>query len=417
MIRALSNRWSPALADDLSPGTLLLDLPTFLLIIGIGNLSFAGLMAVYARGTVTQPALVTWMWARVILGLCQLASWINLQLLWPWLGLIIAMGWFIGMALEVGAYCLFFRFVTWRRILYSATALSVAVVAVVQANGATVLALIPIIAVIVALFAGAMGTILVWPRAGTPGLQRIIGMNDLILSVSVLMWVGTSLRQDGTPAPAGSAIQSVAFIAGYMLMIVKGFGFLLLCKQEDDRKMLHLATVDSLTGMLNRYAFFERAQALRGTHISLLMLDLDYFKCINDRYGHAKGDEALCQFARAVQAVLAGRGVLGRLGGEEFALALTVPFDEALAVAEALRAAVSAAPLATSAGSHTVTVSIGVAVLQAGEELAAGLARADHALYEAKHGGRNRVAPFRADLVGGQVEPALLPPVFAKLYA
>ena len=90
-----------------------------------------------------------------------------------------------------------------------------------------------------------------------------LGLNDIALAVTVLAWVGSGLLHDGTPEMGSPLIQSCAFMAGYMLMIVKGFGFLLLCKQEDDRKMLHLATVDSLTGLLNRHAFFEQALALR----------------------------------------------------------------------------------------------------------------------------------------------------------
>lgn len=384
----------------------MLDLPTFLLIIGIGNLSFAGLMAAYTRGPVAQPALATWMWARVVLGICQLASVFNLRHELAVLALPIASAWFIGMALEVGAYCLFFRFSRWRRFLYPATALAIVIIAAARASGASVSQLIAFIAVPVALFSGAMGAILVWPRGDTPGLQRIIGMNDVVLSVSVLAWVGSGMRQDGS-----TAIQSFAFIAGYVLMIVKGFGFLLLCKQEDDRKMLHLATVDSLTGLLNRHAFFEQAQALRvragsAGRMALLMLDLDHFKRINDRFGHAAGDDALRLFANAVQTVLAGRGIVGRLGGEEFALALPAPLDEVMQVAEQLRAAVMEASLPTGSGPYTVTVSIGVAALDGGEALTIGLARADQALYAAKHGGRNRVERCRQALHSVEVEPA-----------
>lgn len=387
------------------PGAILLDLQTYMLVTGVGNLCFAALMATYARGSVAQPALRVWMWARLVLGLGQVASWGNLHIMSTAFAQVIALGWFIGAALEVAAYCMFFRFSTWRRILYPATTLSIAVVIVAQVSGASAAHMIPIIAVVMALFVGAMATVLLWPRAGKPILQRIIGMNDAVVAVAVLAWVWSSARQDGPPSMGSTAIQSFAFMAGYMSMIVKGFGFLLLSKLEDDRKMLHLATIDSLTGLFNRYAFFDRAQALRlrpagAAQMSVLMLDLDHFKRINDQFGHATGDEALCRFAEAVQAVLAGRGVMGRLGGEEFALALALPFDKALQLAEQLRAAVAAVPLITASGPCTVTVSIGVAVLREGEEVASGLARADHALYEAKHSGRNRVASIRAEAGG-----------------
>ena len=379
----------------------MLDLQTFMLIIGVGNLSFAGLMASYARGPAARPALRKWMWARILLGGWQVASWANLTLDSPALAQLIALGWIAGMAMEIAAYCQFFGYANWRRPLYAATAACMAVVAAAHTYGLSVPQLITIIATVVGLFAGAMGAILLWPRSGTPALQRIIGMNDAGLSVAIFFWIASGALADGANTTGGGLIQSAALIAGYMLMIVKGFGFLLLCKQEDDRKLLHLATVDSLTGLLNRHAFFEQAGALRlrpagAARLSLLMLDLDHFKRINDRFGHATGDAALRLFAHTVQGVLAGRGVMGRLGGEEFALALAGPLHEALEVAERLRAAVTATLLPTDGEPYRVTVSIGVAELQAGETLTAGLARADQALYDAKGAGRNRVVPFRS---------------------
>jgi diguanylate cyclase (GGDEF)-like protein len=391
----------------------LLDLQTYVLVIGIGNLSFAGLMAAYARGPASSPALRTWMWARVVLGMCQSASWGNLQLGSPLLAQVIALGWIGGMALELSAYCLFFQYTDWRRLVVAGTVVAMVVVAGVQVYGISVGALVALIALVVALFAGAMGTVLLWPRGGTPALQRIIGANDLVLAMSLLLWVWSGSRNDGAPAMGSALIRSFAFYAGYVLMIVKGFGFLLLCKQEDDRKMLHLATVDSLTGLLNRYAFFDQAHAVRSApagagRMSLLMLDLDHFKRINDRFGHATGDAALRLFADTVRTSLGGRGILGRFGGEEFVLALTSPLDDAMQVAEQLRAAVTSAVLPTGTEACAMTVSIGVAVLHAGETVAAGLERADQALYDAKRAGRNCVAARVLSSEDVKVEPAPL---------
>ncbi|RYE94085.1 MAG: GGDEF domain-containing protein, partial [Oxalobacteraceae bacterium] len=380
----------------------------YMLVIGIGNLSFAVLMAAYARGPGAPPALRTWMWARVVLGICQTATWGNLQLASTQLAQLIAMGWIGGMALELSAYCLFFHYTHWRRNVIAMTVVSMAVVAGAQLHGISVTELIALIGLVVALYAGAMSTVLLWPRGGLPALQRIIGANDAVLALALVVWIWSGTRADGALALGNAAMQSVVFYAGYVLMIVKGFGFLLLCKQEDDRKMLHLATVDSLTGLLNRYAFFDQAQVLRerDARLTLLMLDLDHFKRINDRHGHATGDEALRLFAHTVRTTLAGRGVIGRLGGEEFALALASPLDEALVLAEQVRSAVAAVSLPTSEAACVVTVSIGVAVLQRNETIAAGLARADQALYEAKRAGRNQVASYRAVLQRVEVEPA-----------
>jgi diguanylate cyclase (GGDEF)-like protein len=387
-----------------------------MLIIGIGNLCFAGLMAAYARGSEAPKALKKWMWARVMLGLCQTASCGNLHLDSALLAQVIALGWIGGMALELAAYCLFFRYRNWRPLLVPATVVSMAVVAAIQLRGVSLDELAALLALVVALFAGVMGTVLLWPRNGTSALQRIIGANDAVLALSLVLWVWSGMRQ-GTPAAGGVLIQSFAFYAGYVLMIVKGFGFLLLCKQEDDRKMLHLATVDSLTGLLNRYAFFDQAQALRdapaGARMSVLMLDLDHFKRINDRFGHATGDDALRLFAHTVRTSLAGRGILGRFGGEEFALALPSALDDALHVAEQLRMAVTAALLPAGAERCAMTVSIGAAFLHAGETVAAGLERADQALYDAKRAGRNCVASRGAPLKDVEVETPMGQPGIA----
>jgi diguanylate cyclase (GGDEF)-like protein len=403
-----------------------------MLILGIGNLSFAALMGAYARGSMAQPALRMWMWARVLLGACQLASWINLTLAFGPLAQIIALCWIAGMAMEMASYCQFFGYANWRRLLYPATALCMVAVAAVQLRGLSIPETTIVISIAVGLFAGVMGAILLWPRGGTPPLQRTIGLTDAALALAILFWVWPGARPDGAEAAGGPLTQSLALLTGYVLMIVKGFGFLLLCKQEDDRKMLHLATVDSLTGLLNRHAFFDQAQALRkrpagAARMALLMLDLDHFKRINDRYGHATGDEALRMFAHTVRTTLAGRHIVGRLGGEEFALALAGPLDEALHVAEELRAAVATLLLPTSDAPCAVTVSIGVAALHANETLTAGLARADQALYDAKRAGRNRVCRAvgecvevelaRASQAGiamaGQ-EHAVLPPAHAR---
>lgn len=192
--------------------------------------------------------------------------------------------------------------------------------------------------------------------------------------------------------------REAAYLAGYMLMIVNGFGFLLLCKQKDDARMARLASTDCLTGLPNRHAFMERAErarlaSQRQRHpLALMMIDIDHFKQINDRWGHASGDDALQVFARTARDVMREHETIGRLGGEEFAMMLPgADIDAAMQAAQRLRQAVRAATVITSGPSYTMTVSIGVVVLDPNEDLSAALARADHALYTAKRAGRDRV--------------------------
>jgi diguanylate cyclase (GGDEF)-like protein len=126
--------------------------------------------------------------------------------------------------------------------------------------------------------------------------------------------------------------------------------------------------------------------------IALMMIDIDHFKRLNDRFGHATGDEALCVFAATAQQALRDHDIMGRLGGEEFALVLPgTDLEGALQAAERLRIAVAAAVLPTSGSQYSMTVSIGVVVIDPNEHIKSALARADHALYAAKSAGRNRV--------------------------
>lgn len=174
--------------------------------------------------------------------------------------------------------------------------------------------------------------------------------------------------------------------------------------QED---LERLANTDALTGLPNRRFFMaqlagELARRHRYGHpLSLLMLDLDHFKQVNDRWGHAAGDEALRLFADSVQCCLRTQDVVGRLGGEEFAILLPETAENvALPVAERIRARLEQTPLPSSKGESHVTVSIGVTQAQDSDDLESLLHRADQALYAAKERGRNRVVSSE-ELDGG----------------
>lgn len=122
------------------------------------------------------------------------------------------------------------------------------------------------------------------------------------------------------------------------------------------------------------------------------MLDIDHFKAINDEFGHAAGDAAIRTVADMLQGSHRATDITGRLGGEEFAMLLPeTPLADALAIAERLRQSVAVATVAHDGRSITFTTSVGVAALRAGDSLEQLIARADAALYDAKHAGRNRV--------------------------
>ena len=166
-----------------------------------------------------------------------------------------------------------------------------------------------------------------------------------------------------------------------------------------EARLEELATRDPLTGVLNRTAFFERAhtemdRARRmGLLVSVIMIDLDYFKVINDTYGHAAGDLTLKAFADLCCKHLRAHDFVGRLGGEEFACLLTnADGATAASIAERLRHAAEGLRLDQGPHNLRVTVSIGVSEVDLGDEgVSPALARADLALYGAKMRGRNKV--------------------------
>jgi diguanylate cyclase (GGDEF)-like protein len=158
------------------------------------------------------------------------------------------------------------------------------------------------------------------------------------------------------------------------------------------------AVTDQLTGLPNRREFLEVMDEDLGSNenLSVLMLDIDHFKVVNDTYGHDAGDEVLSVLAKVGTAVTNKVGLFARWGGEEFVVALPhTNLDQAQAIAEQLRLTIANQDFKHEW--HTgqpiaFTVSVGVATRAAGEtDTAAILKRADEALYKAKDGGRNRV--------------------------
>jgi diguanylate cyclase (GGDEF)-like protein len=199
-------------------------------------------------------------------------------------------------------------------------------------------------------------------------------------------------------APGGLA--SVTFVGVGVAAVVSSFGFLLLHKERADAEALRLATMDPLTSAYNRRTFHEIAErelsrARRaGQPVSIVLLDLDHFRAINEKHGQRVGDEVLQRVADVMRAALRKEDMLVRFGGEEFLVFLPdVPGPGAVVVAGRIRRAIAAADV--EAGDHrlAITVSAGVAArLDEGpESIDSLLARADEALTLAKRRGRNRV--------------------------
>lgn len=211
---------------------------------------------------------------------------------------------------------------------------------------------------------------------------------------------GQMVRRDGTVIDISISSHALYDHAGNFAG-VEGIYRDVTQRKNLERELQRLATTDMLTGMANRRAFLECAESVyahsrsSGEPLTLLMLDLDHFKSINDRFGHLEGDRTLTEFAQAVKSQLRASDVAGRLGGEEFGVLLpATSLEEGRQVAERILHSVRSLQLRDEAGhGFHITASLGLSTFRgADRSLRDMLDRADQALYQAKHQGRNQIA-------------------------
>ncbi len=211
-----------------------------------------------------------------------------------------------------------------------------------------------------------------------------------------------------------TSVSQFILLEAIFATVLLGFGALILTNEFITSELRHLAEVDPLTSVFNRRAFFtlldkavSSAQRTQ-TAVPVLVLDLDHFKTINDTWGHRAGDDVLRHFVALALRCLRREDVMGRLGGEEFAIFLpNAGAEGARAVAERLRLLVESHPATAGARPIPLTVSIGIALCGPGDSAGAALQRADEAMYLAKQRGRNRVE------MSGPAAPAAAPAAVA----
>jgi diguanylate cyclase (GGDEF)-like protein len=258
------------------------------------------------------------------------------------------------------------------------------------------------------LFAACMVSLLALARTPAAGVSG--GTRGLFLGSFALGALSFLARAAGpmvSPEAIGSflapsALQAFTLMGTYTVVLVSSVAFLLMQKERADHDAQQLASLDPLTGAFNRRTFVELAekQLSRARRLdaplTLVLLDLDHFKEINDTHGHLVGDRVLQRFADLVRSQLRKEDILVRYGGEEFCLLLPdVPGPGGVALAGRIRKAVATEDSFVIDGVQIpMTVSAGVAarIDEGAEGLEELIARADEALYIAKNRGRNRVA-------------------------
>ena len=238
------------------------------------------------------------------------------------------------------------------------------------------------------------------PDGGWKKMAAVTGLVTFL--VCVLAVTGTMFAN----ILAGRAIEAVSVYTSMVLSIVLTvpiFGFLMIKILELRRanEQLHyFATFDSLTGARNRRSFMEEVEIrLLDKHrcatrpeSALLVVDVDHFKVINDRYGHQTGDLALVRIADTLHANLREGDLFGRLGGEEFGIYLdNISPSGAIGLAERCRLSINECRFTPNGEDHVLSISVGVAIASMDEDFTSLFSQADRRLYSAKEHGRNRI--------------------------
>jgi len=277
-----------------------------------------------------------------------------------------------------------------------------------------------------------MYAIVIWTTIGTPHVGISAAIVPATASVMLMLSALVIIRHKSTPLPAewAAAISMVLFAitqgiaagmaalqggagnefyfglymhfnfltlpAGFMAM---GMFVILMLVSDLSTQMREIAIRDQLTGMLNRRGLGELGAAAyassrrSGIPVSVIMTDIDRFKVINDKFGHAIGDDALVHFSNVILELRRMNDIMARIGGEEFAIVLPgTDLKNAMRIADSLCAKVESSPMIVSGRTLRMTASFGVATIADKDTcLADTVARADQALYRSKRAGRNQV--------------------------
>jgi diguanylate cyclase (GGDEF)-like protein len=388
-----------------------MDIKTLVLALALGNLSLCAALFFYQQesGRRAGPGLAgdavrTWSLAKqcqaVAWGLLYLRGTLPDFLTIPFANAVL----FAGFALDASALWEQAGRRVWRRYLLPVLGVAIGVYTGAWLLGAQAAERIAIASVAAGFFfvAGAAALGRGW-SAGTL-LRRYLVLLMLALALLVVArgWLTAALTPLQSPALGWLSvdlIQGAGVAALYLMMLGNAFGFLLLGREQAQGELARLEVVDALTDVPNRRGFYQAlapwiALARRpGMPTSLIILNLDHFKRVNDNYGHPVGDLVLKAMVDVCKKQLRDSDLMGRLGGAEFAIQLPrTSLEDALMVAERIRNAVAAQPVKAEKAVINMTASLGVTTIRAEDSSVSLFKRADEALQEAKQAGRNRVA-------------------------
>ena len=378
-----------------------MDITTMMFALALGNVTLCAALFFFETAAGKPLAFATWNIAKQ----CQAVGWLLLYFMGS--GVVpeqvaILVGYpvlFVGVALESGALWELAGRAGWRRVTYFLLALATATFIVcyfVDEIGMRVVAGSLILGA--CYLSGAAALAIGW-RGGSL-LRRFLVLAAVPLALLVAARGALVLTM---PAGFGwlsnTMLQNLSSSALYLLMLLYGFGYLLLTREQMQGELERLSLHDPLTDVPNRRGLFEKlapwmALARRpGLPTALVLFDLDSFKRVNDSYGHPAGDAVVREVIEVCKKQLRDSDQLGRLVGVEFAVLLPrTGIEEALLVAERIRLAVAGSAIKTERAMISMTASFGVTTIRSDDSTVSLFKRADEALQHAKRSGRNCVA-------------------------
>ena len=240
---------------------------------------------------------------------------------------------------------------------------------------------------------------------GSSGIDTVSNVRNLSASLPIVVITGSDNDEQGEQAIQQGAQEYLNKneLNGRMLARVIKYA---IKRKKMDEKLETLALSDPLTGLYNRRYFFERGwnEYVRARryqhHLALIMLDLDYFKQINDKYGHASGDLVLMRVAKLFSKILSDVDLVARFGGEEFIMLIPETDKEGVEfVAQGIRQEIYDTPMEHHGKNFNISASLGIALIEDVEgDFETMIHQADIALYYAKENGRNRVEVYEVNI-------------------
>ncbi|WP_312561126.1 GGDEF domain-containing protein [Anaerospora sp.] len=237
----------------------------------------------------------------------------------------------------------------------------------------------------------------------TTNLRKTLAIFFVVLAVSQIVRALDALpRGADYPLFAASSLQMISFISIYMHTLISTMAYLLISREVTDIKLKKAATRDYLTGIYNRMQFIQLSEKLLSLMIrqkkptTIFMIDFDFFKVINDTYGHDAGDRVLIHFSQEVQSIIRKEDLFGRYGGEEFIIfAPNTTAEDALAMGCKLKAALEVSlDKDTSIPRYTVSIGTATVIPESLADIDTLIVQADQALLSAKRNGRNQIVQF-----------------------